>query len=161
MNIRYTTQINIHADMDTTWQAITHESFTKDFLPEVKRNTQGMSEYIQTTHKNSRRVSPSYVIPGRAVSWNANLGTVIRLTRKDIHAQVETVEIRLEEQGAYTKVMLNVDYQHKLGRGMILAFKCIRGLFKIKLSVLKKELEMDHELISCAQQFAFTELRTN
>ena len=79
-----------------------------------------------------------YAISGQAIGWNKVAGTDIRLPRKDVNANIDAVDIKLEELGNYTKVIVVVTYDPRIvDKHFILAHRCIRGLFGIKLNVLK------------------------
>ena len=141
----YTKEITVKADRDTTWNAITQTRFVQDFLPEVKKDLSGMGEYIRRTHPNATLIAPDYVAPGQAMGWSAGAGTAIRLPRKDVEANIESVEIRLEAQGETTKVTFAVQYAPQFGKHYFLAHRCVRGLFNLKLNVLKKDLEAQQQ----------------
>ena len=141
MNTTYTKQVTIHADQESTWQVITQNSFVQDFLPEVKKDLTGMGKYVCQTHPRLRQAGPGYVAPGQAIGWNAGAGTAIRLPRKDVAANIESVDITVEGQGEYTKVTIEVNYNPQFGNRFFLARRCVRGLFGLKLQVLKKDLE--------------------
>lgn len=145
MNTTYTNQISIKADAETTWQAITQTRFVQDFLPEVKKDLKGMGEYIRRTHPNAALVAPDYVVAGRAMGWSTGAGTAIRLPRKDVEAHIESVEVRIEPRGEYTRVTFEVQYAPEFGKHYFLAHRCVRGLFNLKLNVLKKDLEAQQQ----------------
>ena len=145
MNMTYTKQVSIHADQETTWAAITQARFVQDFLPEVQKDLTGMGEYVQQTHPSKDQVGPDYVAPGQAIGWSAGAGTAIRLPRKDVNGNIESVDIKMESQGETTKVSIEVNYQPELGKRLLLARRCVRGLFGMKLDVLKKDLEANSE----------------
>ena len=154
MNTTYSKVITIKADADSTWDAITRTRFVQDFLPEVKKDLSGMGDYIRRTHPNATLVAPEYVVRGQAMGWSAGAGTVIRLPRKDVEANIENVEIRIEAQGEYTKVTFEVQYAPELGKHYFLAHRCVRGLFGMKLDVLKKDLETSKAQIDWMPAFS-------
>ena len=153
MNATYKAQTTIHASTDAVWNAIARESFVKDFLPEVKKDISAMGEYIQTTHRNASSVLPSYAVTGRAIGWNTGAGKTIRLPRKDVHANIEAVDIQLESHENDTKVTIEVTYNPKVGKNFMLANRCVRGLFSIKLNVLKQDIEPDYQHTSWLPAF--------
>ena len=154
MNTTYTKQISIKADAETTWKAITETRFVQDFLPEVKKDLQGMGEYIRRTHPNATLVAPDYVAPGQAMGWSTGAGTDIRLPRKDVEAHIESVEVRIEGRGEYTQVTFEVQYAPEFGKHYFLAHRCVRGLFDLKLNVLKRDLETDKTQIDWMPAFS-------
>lgn len=143
MNITHKTTIKIQADQMQVWEAITQTRFVQDFLPEVKKDLTGMGEYVRNTHQNTQRVLPAYAVTGKNIAWNAVNGTTIALPRKDTQANIEMVDIQLQAQGDFTKVTIEVNYNPKFGKNFFETQRCLRGLFGIKLNVLKQELEAD------------------
>ena len=141
MNTTYKTKTTINASIENAWEAVTHVTFVKEFLPEIKKNINKVSPYVRATHRNAEHVQPCYAVYGQAIGWNKVAGTDIRLPRKDVNANIDVVDIRLEERGKNTRVIVEVTYNPTLGKNYLLAHRCIRGLFGIKLNVLKKELE--------------------
>ena len=154
MNTFYSKEITIKADADTTWDAITQSRFVKDFLPEVKKDLQGMGEYIRRTHPNAALVAPDYVAAGEAMGWSTGAGTAIRLPRKDVEANIDSVDIRVEGRGQYTKVAIEVHYNPVFGERYFLARRCVQGLFGMKLDVLKKDLETSKTQIDWMPAFS-------
>ena len=146
MKTTYTKEITIAADVATTWDAITAPRFVKDFLPEIKKDLQGMGEYVKATHPRMNHVGPDYVAHEEAIGWSAGAGTAIRLPRKDVEANIEAVDIQVEGQRGFTKVRIDVQYAPEVGNRYILARRCVRGLFGMKLDVLKKDLEKHTEI---------------
>ena len=146
MNTTYTKEVSIHADQATTWEAINQTRFVKDFLPEVQKDTDGFGEYVRQTHRRIDQVGPDYVAPGHAMGWSAGAGTAIRLVRKDVEANIESVDIQVEGQGEYTKVRIEVNYNPEFGNRYFLARRCVRGLFGFKLDILKKDLETNNKI---------------
>ena len=145
MNTHYRKEVSIHADQAVTWAAITQTRFVQDFLPEIKKDLDIMGEYVRHTHPRSDQVGPDYVAPGQAIGWSTGAGTAIRLPRKDVEANIESVDIKVEGQGEYTKVTIEVNYRPELGNRFVLARRCVRGLFGMKLDILKKDLEANTE----------------
>jgi hypothetical protein len=154
MNTTYTAKKTINADIEDAWKAITQSSFVKEFFPEIKKNMNELSTYIRNTHRNAELVQPCYAVHCQAIGWNKVNGTVIRLPRKDVNAHIDAVDIKLEERGHYTRVIVEVTYNPRIGKNFILAHRCIKGLFSIKLSVLKKELEADTNRTQLTPAFA-------
>ena len=154
MNTIYQAQTTIHADVETTWAAISEARFVQDFLPEVKKELGGMGEYVRRTHRRAGEIGPDYVAPGQAMGWSQGAGTAIRLPRKDVDAHIESVDIRVEAQGEYTRVTIDVEYAPKFGERYFLARRCVRGLFGFKLQVLKKDLETKQTKIDWVPAFA-------
>lgn len=154
MNTTFTKEITIRADAATTWAAMNQTRFVKDFLPEVKKDLQGMGEYVLRTHPNADQVAPDYVASGEAMGWSTGAGTAIRLPRKDVEANIESVDIRVEDQGEYTKVRIEVNYAPDFDKHFILAHRCVRGLFGMKLNVLKKDLESSSKQIDWMPAFS-------
>ena len=141
MKTTYTAHTLIHASAATVWDAITADSFVKDFLPEVQRDNSAKSEYIQATQRNDARVLPSYAVKGQSIGWNSGAGKVIRLPRKDTPANIEAVDIRLDALEDYTKVTIEVSYDPDFGNRFFATRRCLRGIFNSKLTVLKQDIE--------------------
>jgi carbon monoxide dehydrogenase subunit G len=154
MNTTYTTKATINASIEDAWEAITKPSFVKEFLPEIKKNINEMSSYVRTTHRNAENVQPCYAVYGQALGWNKVAGTDIRLPRKDVEANIDAVDIKLEERGNNTRIIVEVTYNPRVGKNYLLAHRCIRGLFNIKLNVLKKELEANTDRTQLTPAFA-------
>lgn len=154
MNTTYTAQTTIYTDIEDTWEAITQPSFVKEFLPEIKKNLTELGTYVRNTHSSVDRVQPCYAIPGQAIGWNKVAGVDIRLPRKDVNANIDAVDIKLEEHGNNTRVIIEVTYNPRFGKHFILAHRCIRGLFGIKLNVLKNELEANNDRAQLTPSFA-------
>jgi hypothetical protein len=131
----------IHASAAGVWDAITEESFVKEFLPEVKKEGKASSPYIQATHQNGSVVLPSYAVKGQSIGWNSGAGKVIRLPRKDTTANIEAVDIHLDAFEGYTKVTIEVSYDPKFGKRFFSTRRCVAGLFNNKLNVLKQDIE--------------------
>lgn len=145
MNTTYKKTINIQADIDTTWEAITATQFAAEFLPEVKKDITGMGQYVQHTHRNAERVMPAYVTPGQAIGWTAQAGNRIELPRQDTQAKIQAVDIEVTDRGEYTEVTIEVNYQPRLDRMFFETRRCLNGLFDIKANVLKNDLETNQE----------------
>ena len=64
------------------------------------------------------------------------------------------VEIQLEADGASTKVTILVAYNPKLGKNFFRTHRCVRGLFNIKLDVLKKYFETNFKEVDWVPAFA-------
>lgn len=143
MNTTFNTHINIHADIDSIWNAVTRPNFANEFFPEIKKDLSVMGKYIQSTHKNAASVLPEYMVPNRSLAWTTGAGTTIELPRKDIHANIESIDIQLEEKGKNTVVSIEVVFAPDFDNHFFFAHRCIRGLMNIKLAVLKQELETD------------------
>ena len=143
MKTTYTAKATIKAHIEDTWETISKPGFVKDFLPEIKKTTNELSPYVRNKHRNAKSVQPSYAVLGQAIGWSNVAGTDIHLARKDVNANIDTVDIKLEEHGNNTRVIVEVTYNPRPGNNYLLAHRCIRGLFKIKLNVLKQELETD------------------
>jgi hypothetical protein len=141
MKMTYRAHTNIHASAAAVWDAITDESFVKEFLPEVKKESEAKSQYIQATHQNASVVLPSYAVKGESIGWNSGAGKVIRLPRKDTPANIEAVDIQLNEFEGYTKLTIEVSYDSKLDYRFFVTQRCVHGLFNIKLNVLKQDIE--------------------
>lgn len=127
---------------------IGRQNFSQDYFPEIKTDLSGMSDYVLRTHKNIDRVLPSYTIPKKAIGWVTGGSNDIRLTRKDVHANIEAIDIELIEKGEYTTIKIEVAYAPKLDKNFFLAHRCVRGLIKTKLAVLKQELEENNSEIT-------------
>ena len=143
MNTTYKTQIKVQADINSTWNAVTQSSFAKAFFPEIKKDLTCMGEYVRKTHKNAEQVLPSYMIPHRAIGWTTGAGTTIELPRKDVHANIESIDLQLDEQGNNTIVSIEVVYAPNIDKHFFFTNRCVKGLMDIKLAVLKQDLETD------------------
>lgn len=154
MNITHTAKATIQADVDAIWEAINQADFAKDFLPEVRKNIETMGIYAQAAHRNAKQVLPAYAVTGQAIGWNKVNGTDIELPRKDTVANIEAIDIRLEEKRNGTKITIEVQYNPKLGENFFETRRCLKGLFGIKLNVLKKDLEVDRQAAVWAPAFA-------
>jgi len=141
MKTTYRAHTIIHANATAVWDAITQDSFVKDFLPEVKKDNTAKSEYIQTTQRNDARVLPSYAVKGQSIGWNSGAGKVIRLPRKDTPANIEAVDVHLDAFEDYTKVTIEVSYDPEFGKRFFATQRCLRGIFNVKLTVLKQDIE--------------------
>ena len=154
MKTTYTAKATIKAHIEDTWETISQPDFVKDFLPEIKKTTNELSPYVRTKHRNAKSVQPSYAVLGRAIGWSKVAGTDIRLARKDVNANIDAVDIKLEERGSNTRVIVEVTYSPRLGKNYFLEHRCIRGLFNIKLNVLKQEIETDVNRIQLSPALA-------
>ena len=154
MNIKHTAKAIIQTDAQTLWEAITATDFVKDFLPEVRKNIQAMGEYAQATHRNAEQVLPAYAVAEQAIGWNAVTGTTIALPRKDTPANIEAIDIQLEAHARGTKITIEVQYNPTLGNNFFETRRCMKGLFGIKLNVLKRDLEADQAPIHWVPAYA-------
>ena len=148
MIMNYKTQISVHADLEAVWDAVIHSDFIKDYFPEIKKDLTGMSTYILNSHRNPGQTFPTYVIPRHALGWTAGAGIDIALPRKDVRANFESIDIHLVSNGAKTKIMVETVYAPELNKDFFFVLRCIRGLMKIKLAVLKQDLEANDKQIS-------------
>ena len=153
MKTTYTAKATIKAKIEDTWETISQPSFVKDFLPEIKKTTHELSPYICNKHRNTKSVQPSYAVFCQAIGWNKVAGTDIRLPRKDVKANIDAVDIELEERGNNTRVIVEVTYNPRLGKNYLFAHRCVRKLFNIKLNVLKQELETNIDRIQLSPAF--------
>ena len=142
----HTAKVTINADITTTWDAITENGFVKDFLPEVQKDITGMGEYVQRTHQNATRVMPAQVTPGQFIAWTTQAGTRIELPRQDTQANIQAVEIQLKEKGVFTEVTIEVNYNPDMNTKVFETRRCLKGLFGIKLNVLKNDLEAEQHM---------------
>ena len=154
MNLTHTAKMTIQADADTIWEAITRNDFVKDFLPEVRKNIQTMGDYAQATHRNAKDVLPAYAVTGQAIGWNTVTGTTIALPRKDTPANIEAIDIQLNETARGTTVTIEVEYNPEFGQNFFETRRCLKGLFGIKLNVLKRNLEVEPQTVYVAPAFA-------
>ena len=141
MKTTYRAHKIIYASAAGVWDAITEESFVKEFLPEVKKNGEASSPYIQATHQNGSVVSPSYAVKGQSIGWNSGAGKVIRMPREDSPVNIEAVDIHLNAFKDHTKVTIEVSYDSKSGNRFFAAHRSVAGLFNNKLNVLKRDIE--------------------
>ena len=154
MNTEFTAQITVYADIETVWRSLTQADFIKEYFPEIKKNLSGMGKYIQSTHPNPKLTSATYLIPRRAIGFTSGAGIDITLPRKDLQANIESIDIQLKEKGGTTKIKMAVVYTAGLGRSFFLVHRCIRGLMNIKLAVLKQDIESDYKLLSWTNALA-------
>lgn len=148
MNTQYKSQIMVYTDVESAWNAVTQANFIKNFFPEIKKDLSKMGQYIQTMHRNPNEIAPVYMIPRRALGWTSGAGIQIELPRKDVQANIESIDIRLESKGAKTQIVIETVYAPKLDRNIWFAHRCIRGLMNIKLAVLKRDLEANRNHVS-------------
>lgn len=144
MNTSYKTKIKVHADIASTWNAISRTNFAKDFFPEIKKDLSVMGEYVRSTHKNAGQTNPDYMIPRQAIGWTTGGGTRIELPRKDLHANIESIDVQLIDDGNNTVVTVEIIYAPDFDRNFLFAHRCVRGLTNIKLAVLKQDLEANN-----------------
>ena len=144
MNTIYKTQMTVHADVENVWDAITQQRFVKDFFPEIKKDLSNLSDYVFRTHKNTERLLPAYMLPNHVIGWAKGGATDIRLPRKDVNANIKTIDIELIAKGENTKIKIEVDYSPKFDKNFFLAHRCVRGLMEIKLAILKQEIEANN-----------------
>ena len=144
MNTFFKTHVTVQTDIESTWNAVTQPDFIKEFFPEVKKDLSCMGEYVRNKHQNAGQESPEYMIPYRAMGWTSGAGTVIKLPRKDVHANIESMDIQFTAKGGYTTVSIEVVYAPNFDKHFFFAHRCIRGLMNIKLAALKQDLESDH-----------------
>ena len=112
-----------------------------------------VSQYVRNTHRSTQCIQPSYTVHGEAIGWNKVAGTDICLPRKDVKANIDAIDIKLEDQGNTTKVIFEITYNPQVGKNYLLAHRCIRGLFNIKLNVLKRDLEADTNRVQLTPEF--------
>ena len=141
MKTTYRAHKTIYASAAAVWDAITEESFAKEFLPEVKKDGNTRSPYIQATHQNGSVVLPSYTVKGQSIGWNSGAGKVIRMPRKDIPVNIEAVDIHLNEFKDHTKVTIEVAYDSSANNRFFAIQRSVAGLFNTKLNVLKQDIE--------------------
>ena len=154
MKTTYKAQITVQTDVEEAWNAITQKNFVKEFFPEIKKDISNLGEYVLRTHKNLEQLAPSYMVLNQAIGW-ANSGTTeIKLPRKDVDANIESIDILLINKGEYTTVKVEVNYSPKIGKNFFLAHRCVRGLIAIKLAVLKKDLELNNNQIGWSPAIA-------
>ena len=154
MYTTYKAHTTIEASTKAVWNAITRQSFIKEFLPEVKNSIRPKGEYTLSTYCHASLVLPSYADHGQVIGWVSGPSNTIRLSRKDIEANIEVVEIQLEADGSSTKVTILVAYNPKLGKNFFRTHRCVRGLFNIKLDVLKKYFETNFKEVDWVPAFA-------
>lgn len=145
MNVIYRTKTVVPADIETLWNYLIQPGFVKDFLPEIKRDLSGSSEYVYRSHRNEARTLPSYAVPYQNIGWVSGSGVTIRLPRKDVDAAIEAVTVLLKGKGNKTKVTLEVNYNPSIGKHFIFVSRCVRALFTAKLRVLKQDFDAQYE----------------
>jgi len=139
----------IAANKDTTWNAVSSSCFVKDFLPEVYKDISGLSFSYLAMHKNDLVVMPAYVVPTKTIHWNNNSTTSIKLARNDLNVTIDHIEISLEAKGDSTIVMIEVEYDSRLGAEFMLIKNIIQTLFSHKLTILKQDLEKNKHVEFC------------
>ncbi len=148
MNTRHTSRITVNTDIESVWNAVTHTGFIKNFFPEIQKDLSEMGEYVRATHRSPNNVLPDYSTPQRALGWTSGAGLHITLPRKDVQANIESIDICLESKGDKTRIMIATVYAPRLDKNFRLAHRCIRGLMNIKLAVLKRDLEADRNPVA-------------
>lgn len=142
MSTRYITQTKITADPPQVWQAITQCDFVKNYLPEIKRDFNNLKPTAPLyRHKNLDKLLPAYVVQGKAISWDSNANTTIKLTRSDLNANIRSVDIDITAADGYTNVNIEVNYKPKLDKNFFLTHASVHNLFNHKLQVLKQDIE--------------------
>ena len=81
------------------------------------------------------------MIPYRAIGWTTGAGTAIDLVRKDLHANIESIDFQLIDKENHIVVAVEVTYAPDRDRKFFFTHRCIRGLINIKLAVLKQDLD--------------------
>ncbi len=127
MSKTYRTETTVLANTKTVWDTISQELFVKNFLPEIK--------------SPSSKVMPSYVIPGKLISWNSSHRLAMGLSRKDLNAHIDAIDITVKSIDNITLVTLEVSFNPELNKQYFLVHKAIRTLFDKKLAILKDDLE--------------------
>jgi hypothetical protein len=120
-------QKTISADKQTIWAELWKADFAKDFLPEVK-STRGLA-------------LPTYSVPTKLLSWNTIDSTSIVMANTDLKANIASIELELQPMGNKTVVRFIVNLDNNFSMASIKRYRAIQALFKIKLAVLKDELE--------------------
>lgn len=133
MNIFYQTETYVTADVKSVWDIIKRSDFVHDFFPEIKKR-QGKNQTIK------QAVLPSYAILEKFINWTHGSGLDISLQRNDLQANIESIEIGLEPKSMGTKVKLKVIYAPNLDKDFIFVNRCVRELMKMKLAVLKQDV---------------------
>ena len=153
MKATFKTSTIIQGDVDCIWKLMEDEQFTKDFFPEIKKDTHGMSDYVQKTHKNLRSVQPDYTIPQRGMGWTQGAGTTIRLPLRGTHAKIESIDVSLQKHRDKTKINIEVSFNFKTA----LAYKSVRDLFKVKKNALKTYMDTSCTELNWTEQFGTTQ----
>tara|TARA_R110002111_G_C5946310_1_gene368172 strand:+ start:612 stop:1076 length:465 start_codon:yes stop_codon:yes gene_type:complete len=138
----YKSQSYIAVSPDEVWATISHSDFVTDFLPEVGRDICKLTLFTLAMHKHPFDVMPAYMVPNKIISWDIHANTAIELARKDLSAEIEHIDITLEDDGNGTAVTIEVHYQTRLCATFLQTERTIRGLFNKKLNVLKQDLEL-------------------
>ena len=154
MSSCYISKIKIAVEPSQIWLTIIQQDFVRHFLPEINRDFSNVkSETPLYFHLNPNKLLPAYVIPGITISWDNNANTAIRLIRKDLNANISSIDIDLAAADGYTKVTLEVNYKPKLDANFFLTHASVRSLFSNKLRVLKNDIESKTTAAVCSASY--------
>ena len=92
---------------------------------------------------------PAYAVPTKTIHWNNNSSSSIKLAWNDLNVTIDHIEISLQAKDDSTIVVIEVEYDSRLGAESMLIKNIIQTLFSHKLTILKQDLEKNKQVEFC------------
>ena len=141
MNTKYKAHKTIKADIEEVAAFLAQDDMAQNYFPEVRKDTSGMSEYIHKCHKHLDHVFPDYQVPCQGLKWSTGNNTCIRLPRKDINANICSIEVEYKTIGANTEIQIQVVFRSTINLTGILAAYHVHMMVANKLTAIKRDIE--------------------
>ncbi len=145
----YTSSTSIWADKEAVADFFKQPNLRKDYFPEVKNNVSSTSEHQLSTAINPAADRPHY-INENGFGWAVDSETSIELPRKDIHANIQTIDVEYKQSGNKTVVRILVKFNPRPGSlglsGLCsLAASHVRMMVFRKLTAIKRDVEANQQ----------------
>lgn len=141
MNTIYTASKTIQADIQEVNTLFAQATMAADYFPEIHKDASDISAYIRTTHKHPNQVFPDYQIPYQGLGWTTGGGTSIRLPRKDINANIQSIDVEFKTVGEKTRIAIRVEFEPYTVTEAIVTARHVRMMIANKLNAIKNNLE--------------------
>ena len=135
MDFTQTISANIHASTNEIWGAINHGDFVRQFLPEIKK--------IDTESS----LEPDFKMPHQVMRWKNGIHKEICIPRKDLNIDIQSIVIEIQDKGDFSRVSFRVLCDLPFNFGIFNVIRVVRGLFRIKLNVLKSDMKAQKEIL--------------
>lgn len=143
MKLIYKARITVKADIEEVADFFCQDDMTKNYFPEVRKDTKGMTAYIYKTHKHADQVFPDYQIHGQGLGWTTAGKNCIKVPRKDIKANIQGIEVDYKATGNNTEIVIKVGFNPDINLGCIIAAYHVHMMVTNKLNAIKRDIEAD------------------
>ena len=141
MNTTFKARKTVKAGIHEVAEFFTQEDMTKNYFPEIHKDTKGMSHYVRGSHKHVTEVFPDYQVPNQGFAWTAGHNTCIKVPRKDINANIQGVEVEYKAMGENTEIAIRVEFNPSHNVAGITAAYHVHMMIANKLDAFVRDIQ--------------------